>query len=91
MLYWGVGVISWKSNENQVQQCSPKSMSSSRKTNDFKSNQLCQNAFVLLIQKLHLDFLIILLSCGQVSFNTDLKSQTGVQKHPTYTGQVPLI
>ena len=24
-------------------------------------------------------------------FNTDLKSQTGVQKHPTYTGQVPLI
>ena len=50
-----------------------------------------ENAFVLLIQKLHLNFLIILLSCGQVSFNTDLKSQMGVQKHPTYTGQVPLI
>ena len=36
---------------------------------------------------------MILLSCGQVSFITDLKSQTEVQKHATSTqyGQVPLI
>ena len=67
-------------------------MSPSRKTNDFVSNQLCQNAFVLLIQKLLLNFLMILLSWGQVSFITDLKSQTQlVQKHPAYTGKVPLI
>ena len=67
-------------------------MSPSRKTNDFVSNQLCQNAFVLLIQKLLLNFLMILLSWSQVSFITDLKSQTQlVQKHPAYTGNVPLI
>ena len=34
---------------------------------------------------------MLLLSWGQVCFITDLKSQTEVQKHPTYTGQVPLI
>ena len=68
-------------------------MSPSRKTNDFVSNQLCQNAFVLLIQKLLLNFLMILLSWGQVSFIKDLKSQTEVQKHATSIqyGQVPLI
>ena len=32
--------------KNQVQQCSPELMSPGRKTNDFVSNQLCQNAFV---------------------------------------------
>ena len=67
-------------------------MSSSKKKKDFISNQLFQNAFVLLIQKLLLNFLMRLLSCGQVSFITDLKSQTQlVQKHPAYTGKVPLI
>lgn len=89
MLHWVLGVISWKTNENQLhQQCSPESMSPSQKTNDFVSNQLCQNAFVLIIQKLLLNFLMILLSCDQVTFITDSKSQTPVQKHPAYTGQV---
>ena len=57
------------------------------------SNQLCQNAVVLLIQKLLLNFLTILLCCGQVTFITDLNSETEVQKHATSIqyGQVPLI